>query len=79
MYVYILLFIVVALMTIYYMRNDKPIVSIIIGSGSGLIGMTLLGFLTTGLVQLNILTILMSLIAGIPGLITIILLGKFIV
>lgn len=79
MYVYILLFIVVALMTIYYMRNDKPIVSIIIGSGSGLIGMTLLGFLTTGLVQLNILSVLMSLIAGIPGLITIILLGKFIV
>ncbi len=79
MWTWIILLTLAVLMAAVYMRCKKPLRAMLFGAGGGAVTLGLLGFFTTGLLNWNLFTVLLSLVAGIPGVITAILLGQFLV
>lgn len=79
MWAYVIVFMALIAMSAYYMRCKRPLLSIAIGSGTGLLALCIVGFLTANLLRFNIFTFLMSLIAGVPGVILVILLNFILV
>lgn len=60
----------------YYMRCDNLIKSIFFGTGSGIVSLGILGIFSSNLLNLNIFIVCISAIAGIPGVLTLILLNN---
>lgn len=71
------LFIFVTMLTCY-MRCKNIWKVILFGPGSGILSLYAIGIFTTDILSFNIFTIFISTVAGIPGVITSILLNKFI-
>lgn len=63
----------------YYMRCDNFIKSTFFGTGSGIVSLGILGVFSSNLLNLNIFIVCISAIAGIPGVLTLILLNKFLI
>ena len=65
------------LMFIYYAKCNNFLKSAFFGVGSGILSLGIIGIFAPNLLNFNIFIILMSAIAGIPGVITLILLNQF--
>ena len=65
------------LMLGYYTRCENFIKSASFGVGSGILSLGLIGIFAPNLLNFNLFIILMAAIAGIPGVITLILLNQF--
>lgn len=63
----------------YYMRCSSFIKSAFLGTSSGIISLGILGVCSSNLLNLNIFVVCMSAMAGIPGVLTLILLNKFLI
>lgn len=72
------LLLIIAIITIgFYSRFKKPMGAILFGAGSGAVAFGLVGYFTSGLLTLTWFNVLLSLFAGIPGVLTAVLLGRF--
>ena len=63
----------------YYLRCDNIIKSTLLGTSSGIVSLGIVGMISYNLLNLNIFVVCISAIAGIPGVLTLILLNKFLV
>lgn len=63
----------------YYMRCNSFVKSVFLGTSSGIISLGILGMCSSNLLNLNIFVACMSAMAGIPGVLTLILLNKFLI
>lgn len=75
----IVILFVFIIMISYYMRCDNFVKSTILGTSSGIISLGILGFFSSNLLNLNTFIVCISAIAGIPGVVTLVLLNKFLV
>lgn len=78
MWTWIILFTLLILMFAYYSRLKKPAKAVLFGMGSGILTFGIVGYFTTGLLNFTWFNLLISVIAGIPGVLTAIVLGQFV-
>ena len=64
-------------MLVYYTRCENFVKSASFGVGYGILSLGLVGIFAPNLLNFNLFIILMAAIAGIPGVITLILLNQF--
>lgn len=79
MFEFVVISIVFIIMLGYYMRCNSFIKSAFLGTSSGLISLGILGVLSSNLLNLNVFIACISAIAGIPGVLTLVLLNKFLI
>ncbi len=77
MFEIIVISIILIIMLSYYMRCNSFIKSAFLGTSSGLISLGILGIFSPNLINLNVFIACISATAGIPGVLTLVLLNKF--
>lgn len=77
MFEFIIILFVFIVMLGYYLRCDNIIKSTILGTSSGMVSLGILGIFSSNLLNLNIFVVCISAIAGIPGVLTLVLLNNF--
>lgn len=79
MWTWMIVLVLAILMIGCYSRFKKPGRAVMFGAGSGLLAFGVVGYFTTGWLTFTWFQILLALIAGIPGVLTAILLQQFFV
>lgn len=79
MFTSVAILIVFIIMLGYYLRCNNAIKSTLLGTSSGIVSLGIVGIISSNLLNLNVFVVCISAIAGVPGVLTLILLNKFLI